>query len=70
MQADISEEKYRTKKSRKVIQLVGVQRPNIDMAYRVESVDAQVFALCDDGTMWSRRTGQDQWLELPNVPQP
>ncbi|KAB0331026.1 hypothetical protein LSO07_17630 [Janthinobacterium sp. PLB04] len=70
MQGDIPDEKYRTKKTRKVIQIAPVQRPIIDQVYRVESVDVQVFALCDDGTMWSRRTGQDVWLEIQNVPQP
>lgn len=41
------------------IQLVGTARPD---------GDAELFALCNDGTMW-QLVGSGQWHEMPGIPQ-
>ena len=31
--------------------------------------NAQLFALCDDGTLWMIKNNDDKWIKIPNVPQ-
>lgn len=45
---------------RKPIQLVGTPRTD---------GDPDLYALCDDGTIWGLNHG-GQWVELPSIPQP
>lgn len=32
-------------------------------------IHAGLFALCDDGTIWFRRSGEDCWKRLSAIPQ-
>lgn len=52
---------------RKVIQISAIHIPNENKE------PTMVFALCDDGTMFSGEwcyMGSFDWIELPSIPQP
>jgi hypothetical protein len=70
VEGDVPDEQYRTRKPRTIVQIAAAQHQQIDQVYRVEHVEVQLFALCDDGTLWARRTGSEEWKQPPNVPQP
>lgn len=57
---------------RKVIQIAAVRRSNPDENHIYPSA---IFALCNDGTMWSRQfINQDptknEWKQIGDIPQP
>jgi len=50
---------------RKPIQMFCVHIPNSKERYP----GIIVYALCDDGTMWSANDERKEWFRLPNIPQ-
>lgn len=47
---------------RKIIQIQAIPTPNDE----IESI----YVLCNDGTVWWRTPRLEQWVQLPEVPQP
>jgi hypothetical protein len=47
-----------------------VNRKPIGMAALSDEMDpnGRVWVVCDDGSCWSRRPGEDEWLENPPLP--
>lgn len=33
------------------------------------TIDTELFALCDDGTIWARSGMEREWVPLPRIPQ-
>ena len=55
---------------RKIVQ-IAVQASSEEMLSdgRTLKIHAGLMAMCDDGTVWFRRSAADEWNRLPDIPQ-
>lgn len=57
-------------KIRKPIQIAAIrfEKPN-EVADRADSIETEIVALCDDGTIWTMFGTDNEWVPLPPIPQ-
>lgn len=54
---------------RKPIQIAALRFGRKDEKTGAESIETEVVALCDDGTIWTMLGMDGEWVPLPRIPQ-
>jgi len=57
------------KSNRKPIQIAALRFGRSDKNGGSESIETEVVALCDDGTIWTMLGMDGDWVPLPRIPQ-
>lgn len=59
-----------TKQERKIIQIAAIPCSRIEIGpYSAVYHKSEVYALCDDGTLWGRTTDHQEWEKIAPIPQ-